>query len=113
MAKQTVREMEARDIPVLVNYWMSADERFLRGMGVDTAKMPSADEFSDRLHSQIRLPLEKRISYCLIWELDGEPVGQNNTNPTVFGEEATMHLHMWKPALRRGGLGLEFIKLGL
>ena len=110
---QTVRELEADDIPALVNYWMSAAPDFLKGMGVDMDKMPTATEFSERLNSQLKLPVNKRMSYCLIWELDGTPVGHSNTNPTFFGKEAMMHLHLWNSPHRKEGLGLKFVNLSL
>jgi ribosomal-protein-alanine N-acetyltransferase len=109
----TVRELHTNDIPALVNYWMRASPDFLTGMGVDLAKLPSAKDFSERLNSQLLLPVDKRVSYCLIWELDGERVGHCNTNPTFFGNEAMMHLHMWNSENRGAGYGLEFVNLSL
>ena len=113
MKQLTVRELTPGDIAALVNYWMSATPEFLNGMGVDTSKLPPSNVFSDRLNSQLQLPVEERTSYCLIWELDDKPVGHCNTNPTFFGKEAMMHLHLWDAACRRSGLGLTFVNLSL
>ena len=65
------------------------------------------------LSEQLNLPIAKRRSYCIIWEIDGEPVGHCNTNPTNFGEDAYMHLHMWSAEARQKGLGTTFVKMTL
>jgi RimJ/RimL family protein N-acetyltransferase len=62
------------------------------------------------LLNQLEKPLHERMSYCIIWLLNGEPIGHCNTNPTVFGEEAAMHLHIWDERHRKAGLGSEFLK---
>ena len=59
---------------------------------------------------QLSTPLDQKLSYCIIWELDNKPIGHSNTNPTIFGEEAFMHLHIWDPVSRKKGLGSELIK---
>lgn len=107
----SVREIQEQDIPLLVAYWTTAEPDFLKAMGVDLAKMPSASDFTGMLVNQLNTPIELKRSYCMIWELDGKAVGHSNTNPTVFGEEATMHLHLWQAQNRAGGLGLAFVKL--
>ena len=50
----SVREIQEQDIPLLVAYWTTAEPDFLKGMGVDLAKMPSANDLdrkSTRLNS--------------------------------------------------------------
>jgi RimJ/RimL family protein N-acetyltransferase len=108
-----VREIQQKDIEPVVNYWMNADDDFLLGMGVDLNKMLSRRDFTQMLEDQLKLPIENKRSYCVIWESDGVPVGHSNTNPTKYGEEATMHLHLWKTGARKKGLGTEFVKLTL
>ncbi|MCB9448282.1 MAG: GNAT family N-acetyltransferase [Flavobacteriales bacterium] len=108
-----VRELTETDLPLLLDYWFKNDDAFLEGMGVDLAKMPTREEFSNMLQSQLQLPVEVRRSFALIWEADGQPVGHSNTNPTRFGEDAYMHLHLWKSNIRRQGLGAELVRLSL
>ncbi len=109
----SVRELEGKDIPLIVGYWMNADEKHLLGMGVDISKMPKEEDLSAMLHAQLLLPLDKKKSYCTIWQINGEPVGHCNTNPTTFGEEANMHLHLWSSASRRKGIGSTLLKMSL
>jgi len=109
----SVREMITSDIPHITDYWMSASDAFLTGMGVDLSKMPSAPQWHDMLQQQIGLPYREKQSYGLIWLLNGEPVGHTNINKIKFGEEAYMHLHLWKPELRKMGYGIRFVKLAI
>lgn len=107
------REIQLSDIPLLINYWLGADESHLRMMGVEPSRLPSAELFSANLKAQIESQYADKKSYCIIWELDGEPVGHSNLNPVEYGKEAYMHLHMWKKGERQRGLGFEFMKLTL
>jgi RimJ/RimL family protein N-acetyltransferase len=109
----SIREIQHSDIPAVVNYWTSASDAHLRGMGVDLEKMLTAEQFSQMLEKNINTPIEQRISCCVIWEADGKPVGHSNTNPTKFGEEAFMHLHLWNSDSRKKGLGTDLVRLSL
>ena len=109
----SVREMTLTDVAAIVNYWHECDHHFLISMGVDVAKLPTREVLTHILTEHLNTPLEKRRSYCLIWELNGEPVGHCNTNPTTFGEEAFMHLHIWNINARQRALGTEFVKMSL
>ena len=109
----TVREMNLNDIPLFMQYWFSAGPEYLQGMGVDVTKMPPQEQFYQMLLEQLNTPLENKKSYCIIWENDGEPVGHSNTNPTTYGLEAKMHLHLWSPLARKKGMGTQFVKLTL
>lgn len=109
----SVRELQQKDIELVVNYWMSADNEFLHGMGVDVSKMLSRESFTQMLEEQFKLPVENKRAYCVIWENDGVPIGHSNTNPTKYGAEATMHLHLWKTDVRKKGTGTELVKLTL
>ena len=105
-----VREIKETDIKFITDYWLSSDPEFLQGIGVDLSKIPSEKDLREMLQNQIQTPIEQKRAYCLIWEIDGKAIGHCNTNPTTFGEEAFMHLHIWKPDHRRNGLGIELLK---
>jgi RimJ/RimL family protein N-acetyltransferase len=109
----SIREIQPSDINALVNYWHTATESYLAGMGADIKKLPSPEEFAQMLTKHINTPIEQRISCCIIWEINGKPAGHSNTNPTKYGEEAFMHLHLWHNEQRQKGLGAEFVKLTL
>ena len=109
----SVREMQENDIDLIANYWMNADDSYLPGMGVDISKMPSRENLTSMLLEQLRTPIEKKRSYCTIWQTDNQPIGHCNTNPTTFGEEANMHLHLWNAASRKKGIGSQLVKMSL
>ncbi len=107
----TVRELQKSDIPLIADYWVNSPGEHLIGMGVDLTKMPPRDAFIEMLQKQLSLSLEKRNSYCIIWLIDGKPIGHCNTNPTKFGKEANMHLHIWENENRKQNNGMAFLKM--
>jgi ribosomal-protein-alanine N-acetyltransferase len=111
--KLNVREIQLGDIPLIADYWSTSDPDFLEGMGVDLAKLPSSEAFTQMLTHQIQLPITEKQSYALIWEIDGKPSGHSNVNQIRFGVEAFMHLHLWQGASRQRGLGEQLVRLSL
>jgi RimJ/RimL family protein N-acetyltransferase len=109
----SVRQMEISDITQFINYWYDADPVYLYNMGVDVNKMPSREQFHQMVLEQLNLPVNKRRSYNIIWENDRQPLGHSNTNPTTYGEEGRMHLHLWSPSTRKKGMGTELVKLSV
>ena len=109
----SVREMQQTDIELISQYWLTSDSIFLEGLGVDINKIPSKEQWIEMLLKQINTPMEEKISYCIIWEFDGKPIGHSNTNPTVFGRDGYMHLHLWEHSVRKKGMGTELVKLTL
>jgi RimJ/RimL family protein N-acetyltransferase len=108
-----VRELQNSDIPKIISYWLNSDPEFMKGMGVDVTKIPGETEWILMLEEQLSQDYKDKRSYCLIWEIDGQPIGHSNVNKIIFGTEAYMHLHIWYPEFRNKGLGLQFVKLGL
>jgi len=108
-----VREIQQSDIEPLSDYWFKSDPAFLINMGVDLSKMPTREEWEQMLNEQLSQSYKEKKSYCIIWLLDGEPIGHSNVNRIIFGEEAYMHLHIWEPGNRTKGLGLQFVKMTL
>ncbi len=109
----SVREIEKSDIELLVRYWLESDEAHHAGMGVDPAKIPDEKAWRLMLSKQLNQPYKEKLSYCIIWEVDGKPMGHCNINPVVFGEEAFIHLHLWKSDIRKKGIGTELVKMTL
>lgn len=107
------RELTEEDIPLIADYWLISPDEHLISMGVDLDKLPSRAGFTQMLQSQLALPVEKRQSYALIWEVDGESIGHTNVNQIEFGVEAHMHLHIWKVEFRRKGIGAELVRQAL
>jgi len=106
----SVRELQRDDIDKIINYWMSSDDEFMKGMGVDIAKVPDEKSWREMLSEQLSQDYNEKGSYCIIWMVNDRPVGHSNVNKIVFGEDAYMHLHIWDPEVRKKGYGTEFIK---
>ena len=109
--KITVREFIAADIEKIVGYFIDADSDFLKGMGAEKNKLPKREKWIQNLQSELLKPYKKKEYYYIVWLLDGKPVGHSNVNHILFGESATMHLHLWETKIRKRGLGLKFLKL--
>lgn len=104
------REIQERDIDLLIWYWQNASDEFLIGMGVDLSKMPSTSEWKTMLHDVVYLPIEQKKSYCTIWLENEIPIGHCNVNKIIFGQEAYMHLHLWNNNSREKGRGVALVK---
>jgi len=109
----SVRPLRASDLDLLIHYWMSAEPAFLWGMGVDLDKMPTREQWVDMLSRQLTQSFEEKQSYCLIWQIDGQPVGHSNVSKIEFGTQAYMHLHLWQSGLRQKGMGADLVRLTL
>lgn len=105
-----VRPMEPDEVRYVIEYFLGSDEAYLRGMGVDPAKLPSAGEWEALLRADFARPIEARRFFYVLWEADGVPVGHSHINDIRYGEDASMHLHLWRPERRRRGSGTRFVR---
>lgn len=108
--KLEIREMQAREAPLIVNYFHSSPPEYLLGMGADPAKLPEAEEWIRTIQWQCNTPFSRKDRYYLLWLLNSEPIGHCNINQIDFGNEAHMHLHVWNSSNRQRGLGLKFLR---
>jgi RimJ/RimL family protein N-acetyltransferase len=109
----TIREIELKDIDFIVKYWLESDADFLVGMGVDLSKLPKRSDLTKMLTKQIKTPITQKTAYALIWEVNKTAVGHSNVSPLVYGQQATMHLHLWHSETRKKGMGTLLIKQSL
>jgi RimJ/RimL family protein N-acetyltransferase len=109
----SVREIDEKDISLIADYWLKSDDDFLINMGVDLNKLPSRSFFTNMLKKQLETPIKEKKSYAIIWELDGIPIGHTNVNDLVFGQQATMHLHLWQANNRQKGIGSTLVAKSL
>lgn len=113
MPQITVREIQQRDINSIINYWVNADESYLRSMGADIHLLPKRAQWEEMLSMQLQLSYSEKLSYATIWLLNNKAVGHCNVNMIEFGKQANMHLHLWQPEFRQKGLGVAFVKRSL
>ena len=113
METLSVRELTADDVPSLASYWVDSDPAFMQSMGVDLSKIPSRNDLVDMLSQQLTQSYKDKKAYAIIGLLNGEAVGHCNVNKIVFGNEAAMHLHLWKSDTRQKGIGTALVKQSL
>lgn len=106
----SVREISRENIPSLVNYWLNSPDDFLVNMGVDLSKLPSREDFTTMIESQLITPYAEKKSFAVIWFYGERAIGHSNISPIVFGEEAFVHLHIWEQDFRGNGFGLECLR---
>ena len=103
----------ASDYERVLDYFLGADEPFLRGMGVDPQKLPQRAAWLERLVPDLARPDEQKQTFYVGWDYEGTRVGHCNLNPLVYGDHGYVHVHLWDPAVRRAGLGTEFLRRSL
>ena len=109
----SVRTANEEDFATIVNYFLKADEAFLRNMGADIAKLPKREEWRQLLAEDFQKPPEEKEFFYVIWQMNGVPVGHSNINKILFEEEAYMHLHIWSAENRKAGAGVQLVQQSL
>lgn len=94
----------------VLDYFLCADEAFLRGMGVDPGKLPHRDVWLERLLADLTRPDSQKQTFYLGWDYEGTRVGHCNVNQLVYGDQAYVHLHLWARTTRGAGLGSELFR---
>jgi len=108
-----VRPIQNEDIKYIADYWTCSSDEHLIKMGVDLAKRPQKKDLIRFLETQLKIPLNSKTSYALIWTLDDNAIGHCNVNQIEYSEQAFMHLHLWDTKKRKKGLGTQLVKLSL
>jgi RimJ/RimL family protein N-acetyltransferase len=107
---QTRPFTERRDYERMIDYFLTADDALLQGMGVDRRLLPPREAWLESVMlDHERIDTEKERSY-LAWLYMGTPVGHSSINKIKVGEEAFIHLHLWDRGLRKAGLGTQYFK---
>jgi len=104
------REIDSKDIELVLDYWYSRSQSQLKEMGADLNRMPSRFEFKKKLDLQIHTDYQLKKEFTCIWLKKGEAIGHNNITNISFGNHAFMHLHIWDIKNRRSGLGLQLLQ---
>jgi [ribosomal protein S5]-alanine N-acetyltransferase len=101
---------ERLDYERMIDYFLTADDAFLEGMGVDRKKLPRREAWIESaMLDHKRINAEKERAY-LAWIYKGPLIGHSSINGIKIGEEAFIHLHLWDSRLRKTGLGTKYFK---
>ncbi len=104
-----VQKMEREDIESIVNYFLNASTDYLLGMGAEPSKLPDKATWTAYLETELSKENADKDIFYTIWQVNGKKIGHSNINNITFGQEANMHLHMWKPENRRKGIGTRLV----
>lgn len=100
----------AVEYEAMIDYFLNADDAFLRGMGVDRLRLPARETWLQNVLQDHEQPDERKDRLYLAWGYDGVQIGHSSVNRIKTGEEAHFHLHLWRSDLRKSGLGIQFCR---
>lgn len=106
----TVREMTRDEVDLIIDYFHSSEPEHLELLGVDPTRLPTRQQWRDRLTCDYDKPFRERSTLQVLWELDGIAVGFSTCDKIVYGEQANMHLHVVDPARRSSGVGSTAVR---
>ena len=109
--KLAVREMRLAEVDLRISYFHDSSDEYLGRLGVDRDRLPAREAWRSFYEQDYARPMHERESYSVVWELDGRAVGFSSTDHIIFGQEASMHLHILEPTQRQNGLGAEFVRM--
>ena len=89
----------------MIDYFVDADDSFLRGMGVERALVPTKQDWLRAVLADHERPDDKKDRLYVGWFYRGSQIGHSSVNRIKVGEEAFFHLHLWRPDLRMAGAG--------
>jgi ribosomal-protein-alanine N-acetyltransferase len=95
---------------LMLEYFYSGTDSFLRGMGIEPSRLPPREEWRARLLAQHGASDKEVERLYVIWLAGGERVGHSSVSDIRWGEEAFLHLHLWRTDLRKAGAGTEFVR---
>ncbi len=101
---------ERRDYERMIDYFVGADDASLMAMGVDRKKLPTREAWLESVLLDHARDNSAKDRYYLAWDYKDDTIGHSSINKISMGEEAYIHLHLWKGALRRAGLGNQYFK---
>ena len=94
----------------MIDYFLDADDAYLRGMAVDRSRLPSREQWLRDVVLDQNRPDDCKQRLYVGWFYDGRLVGHSSVNQIEVGEEAFIHLHLWDASLRKSGAGTEFFR---
>jgi RimJ/RimL family protein N-acetyltransferase len=104
------RAMLAPESDLIIDYFHNATPAFLKGLGVDPARLPARETWRAHYRREFALPVEQRASFLVLWTLDAAPIGFSTADKIVLGQQAFMHLHIFDSRRRQQGHGAALVR---
>ena len=105
-----LRPMQLEELGVVIGYFHGASAEHLETLGVDPTRLPEPGKWRQLYQHEYEQPIERRRSFILLWELEGQALGFSTVDKVRFGNEAYMHLHVANPDLRQAGHGSACVR---
>ena len=106
----SIRPPEAKEIPLIVDYFYQCSEEDLKRLGVTPEKLPVPNKWVEDIERQINLPDQEKKLFYLLWCIEDKAVGHSNLSHLIYGKTAKVHLHLWSSVKRQTGLGKRFME---
>jgi hypothetical protein len=62
----------------MIDYFISAEDTFLRGMGVDRTRLPAKDKWLREVLADHKAADDKKDRFYLAWLYNGEQIGHSS-----------------------------------
>jgi RimJ/RimL family protein N-acetyltransferase len=108
-----VREMTLEEVELVIDYFHDAAPEFLENMGVDPSRLPGRAEWRQLFEQDYARPIEQRRSFLILWSMEHAPIGFSTVDLLKYGQQARMHLHVFRPELRHSGFGTACVRQSL
>ena len=66
----SIRPLEAKEIPLIVDYFYQCREEDLERMGATPEKLPAPNKWVEDIEHQINLPDQEKKLFYLLWCID-------------------------------------------
>ena len=106
----SVGPLEAKEVPLVVDYFYQCSLTDLKRMGVAPEKLPAKIKWVENIQFQMALPDKEKELFYLLWCKDNQAVGHSNLSHLIYGKTAKVHLHLWPSEKRHSGLGKRFME---
>jgi RimJ/RimL family protein N-acetyltransferase len=103
----SVREMAPEEADLVIDYFHRSPPEHLELLGVDPTRLQAPDAWRNWFQKHFAMPIDARRHLFVTWLADNDPVGFSSCDKIVYGECATMHLHVFRSELRAHGIGTE------
>ena len=90
----SIRPLEAKEIPLIVDYFYQCSEEDLKRMGATPEKLPAPNKWVEDIERQINLPDQEKKLFYLLWCINDIAVGHSNLSHLIYGKTAKVHLHL-------------------
>ncbi|HLW43520.1 MAG TPA: hypothetical protein VKS00_03465 [Candidatus Acidoferrales bacterium] len=98
-----LRDLTSADLPVILDYWLLSPDEFLAFMGIDRARLGSADDIRRRFSAAMRTGDSRQSSIALAITLDERLIGYTLLNR--YSESVNYsHWHITDAQLRARGI---------